>query len=1461
MSTVRKKRAPAEAPSTTQQQQQRRRRRPVPEVAEAPPDAIEALPATLPETAIAAADTPAAVTAPATESNDFDGAPPTALRGGGLPEPAPTKSTLAFRAADAEASDDTAAAATISEPLRRAIPTAEASAAPSIDELLTRAATRRTATMQSGVRLATSVADVLDTTPSTRIRSVDEFVEQVLNMVSVERVPQELLNDPVVVIGLSQDEPNPEWTALADQRAALEERAAFLLRERQAVQSMRRRADDDSALREALLRSKTTFEEPHDAIKLMKPVRVAQRVTEYWRALLGRVLKEQNGRFRSDTARLLIAAAVKAANVFDLLDNQKEPYEVRARVYVQHVVNPVLNDAVRQLQTATYEDLPLTRELVGELFDEFFDRLLDTLLRNRDADALAAMQQQQADEAAQVPLEGASVLAERADALVLAERADALVLAERADALLAEAIARMQSGFEQLQSVDDGEERELYERLSYLRQVVYVYADGTFYGFFENWSQSALRRIGDEARTRVLLASLERVLTNIIETRRRALARADDRAARAASNYAIPAENVMVDLYKEYIVRQIQAHRTQVLLQQDEDRDLLRALDSAFDAPKEQWAATNFLGIKLLVYPRVDRFELLERVYNSHKAQIGVRFAAADAAAAAAEAAELDKRNAELRKLLLEWSPITAPAVRARGAGDGDGDVDPIADPYWSIYNLAYPLSLESVGLQADELRGYVEYYAAIFDADAVHARSIALRSVLTVGYAEQLVQRELMRIDFALRELVRPVRAVPLELVLPVESAAAPLDLHVHIMLRPELAYVMQAPSAALRDPRVVELADNLGDADLEVFWWFQPTLDPRTGRATGGLERQLLARQSLPRNGNWAARTASFRVDGAGSGGAARAGLYWAEVRQTGYNISWRSKFTARLRVTARCVRDDVVYELGTEHFGACRWAEHARDRELTALVEEWRALVERGPEAQRRLLAQRTFDRLASERAGADEPASALLYLPPWGRDDDEASLLSALPRLQESDDEFAYQAILARAAHRIASQLRALPGTGAATNDAAARSDIDVLLLLADRDIDESAGEWFILQTLFAEHAAAGTFLEPAARHSDLQPPEPPLAYEGTLAERLRDARARRATLPALQRSGDSLPPLTSGLPRSAVAVPRFDERAPATAAARMPLATVLCLMTTPLIWPNLTWRERRFFEQLRARFDRLTMTLAQRWDAELRALAYTADQSWWRRHGSVDGAAALQNEVWHRLASITPDSLAFDGGAGESDMLVDRALRSEFDDLVQRRLVRAGLVTVHESRVRDPLTGLLRTRQWLAPTRDTESTLLAVHRPLGGARQMWLDAHTYETNQPSVYRIEIDNTARIHRGSEPCGKYYDFAGLHSIITMLAARYTELAPMVADDAVALAEWTRLRELLRDAEVLYNYLAFVAPAPPNRHMLTGAQLFALLTADDARNFFAQVRRQRARLGSLAAAGGALALQAVET
>lgn len=1434
MSTVRKKRAPGGAPDDAPPAMPRRRRKATPDDAELPPapapEVPEASPMPPPDAEPAAvAFAPAE---PATESNDFDGAPPTALSRSDLPTAA--KTVLAFRATDADVSDSTMSAAALSEPVRRQMPALGAGAAPSIDELLVRAAPRRATTKQSGVVMAASVADVLDTTPLTRIRNVDDFVEQVLQMVSVERVPDELLADPVVVVGLSQDEPNPAWTALADQRAMLEERATFLLRERKAVQNMHRRGAEDSAMREALLQRTSGFQEPLDAIKLIKPPRVAQRVTEYWRALLGVKLKELNGSFRTTTAQMLIESATKAANVPDLLEKEKEPYELRARTYVQHAVNPVLNDAIRQLQTATYEDLPLTRELLGELFDEFFDRLLDTLLRDGDRNELDAVQEQQAAEAAQVPLEGESVLA------------------RRADALLAKAIGRMESGFAELQSVVDADDRELYERLSYLRQVVYIYADGTFYGFFESWREAASRRIGGQA---VLLSSLERVLSNIIETRRRALQRADDRAARAASDYAIPRQAAMVKLYGEYILRQIAAHRTQAVLQQNDDDDLRRALDAAFDAPKEQWAAANFLGIKLLVHPRIDRFALLDVVYDEQRAQIAERFGAADAAAA--ETAQLDQRKEALRKLLSEWSPIVAPAVRAHGAGDDTDNDDLVGDPYWSPFNLAYPLTLEYVDAQAEELRSYVKYYATIFDADAVHSRNIALRSVLTVGYADQLVQRELMRIDFALRELVQRVRAVPLEIVLPIESAATPLELRAQITLRPELAYVMQAPSAALRDPKVVDLASNLGDADFEVFWWFQPTLDPNTGRASGGLQRQLLARQTLLRTGDWTARVASLRVDHAG-GAAGCAGLYWAEFTQVGGDGGrWRSKFTARVRITARCTRDDVVYELGTEHFGGCQWSEHAREPELTAAIEEWRTLVERGPDAHSRLLAERKSDRLASERAGMDESASALLYLPPWGRED-ELSLMGAVARLQESDEAFSYHAIVARIANRIASQLRALPGAGTGTLGGE-RSDAELLLLLADTSVDESAGDWFVLQTLFAEHTTVGTFLEPTTRNHDAQSPAPPLAYEGTLTERLRDARARRLVLPLLQRTGDSLPALTSALPRSFVTLPRFGEHM--LTAARMPLASMLCLITTPLIWQNLTRRERHFFEQLRTRFDYFTLKLANLWGTELRAAVLAADQPWWRLHGGAKGAEALQHELWRRLALITPDSLEFDGGAGTSDMLVDRALRSEFDDLVHRRLVRTGLVTLHETRVRDPATGILRTQQWLAPTREAESTLLAVHRPLGGSRQMWLDAHTHETNQPSAYRIEIGNTAYIYRGSEPCGKHYDFDGLHRAITALAARYNELTPNVAVSPVAFDEQTRLRQLLGDAEVLYNYLAFVAGAPSNRSMLTGAQLFALLTAEDARNFFVQVRQQRVRLGSIAAAGGALTLQAVDT
>lgn len=1287
----------------------------------------------------------------------------------------------------------------------------------SIDELLLRAATRRQTGAQPEAPVTTSAGAVLDTTPATQIRTVDEFVERVLNLTSVERAPDEFRNNPFIVTGLSQDEPNPDWTCLQDERAALEQRATRLERDRQALLDMQRRGGEpDLALRDVLLRRSANYYEPIDAIKLIKPASIVRRISEHWRGMLGGVLRNINERFSGETKRLLLEVARAAADPVPAATAAQ--IDLRVRTYVPYVVNPVLNDAFRQLQSATYEDMPLTQELLRELFDEFFTRLLDTLLEQPEA------AQQQADEAAEVPLE------------------EAPALAERVDVLLQQAIGSMApTPIEQLQSIVESEERELYERLRYLRQAVYVYANSTYEAYFVRWRVGALVRLQQVRNAPILLASLERVLHNMIQARRQSAERSGQ-VHMGAPLYVAPTDRATTDLFELFITKKIALQRARALLEQDAGTELQRAFAAALEAPAAAAAPTDYVAVKLLVRPRFDRFLLLETAYKIRAAQITERYGDADPDAAAAELARLQLNNAALNQLLLDWSPITAPLLREHGPDDSvHADLaDSAADPYWSPFNLAYPLSIDATNQQLEPLNGFVSSHAEIFDADALHQSANSLRSILTVGYADQLVQRELQRIEFALRELVRPTRAVPLDVALPVDAPTA-FELHTHLSLRPELEFVLVAPTAALRDPVVVQLADDFSGIDFDAVWWFQPTLDPDTGHVAGGIEPRVIARQRMVRNGV-RSRTSTLRISGVG---AQRAGLYWTEVlvADADGDRGLRSKFTARVRVTALCARDGAVYELGTEHFGQCTWSEHARSSALAALVDEWRVLVERGPASHKRLLDQRRFDALVTAQAGGSG-ADALLYLPPWG-DDGETSLLGALPALLDDDAPFVYEAVLSRVLHRIGAQLRGLPGATAATALAATRSDLDLLLLLSDETIDETAGEWFVLQTLFAELAASGAFLEPAARTRDSRPPAPPGSFNrfATLAERVADARRRRNALTNVQRSNDFL--LSDSLPPWAMSIPRFSTERPAQSVARVPLPTVLYLLSAPLVWLNLAWRERRFFGQVRAGFDRVAATLSKQWSSELLGSAYACDQSWWRVRDLADGPAALQAEVWYRLAGVTADSLRVDV-AEATDMLFDRTLRQEFDTLVESRLVRTGLVSVYEHTVRDQRTGMLRVRRTIASAPETGlSSLFRANPSSNQTRLTWIDAHTNETNQPSVYRIAVNRASGasvVQRGSEPCGKYYDFPGLHAIISMLAARYTLRAKALADDNAADDELGEMEQQLLDLELLYNYLAFVAEIPHNRQVIAATQLLALLKTKGDRNFFAQVRQQRA-------------------
>ena len=1237
-------------------------------------------------------------------------------------------------------------------------------------------------------RVATTIGDILTPTAASGsdgpIQTVDEFVARVLNLTSVERAPQAALDDPFQVTGLSQLVPNPEWQCLQDELAALELRAAQLLRDRETLRDMQRRNEPDLALRDALLERSTNYYEPIDAIKLVKPAVLAQTLTEHWRTLLGDVLRRMNAYFGDETRRLMALVVADAEQV-----------DARVRTFLQHAVNPVLNESLRQLQTATYEDLPLTQETLSSLFGEFFNHLLNTLLQDESV-ATA-----QADEAAQVP------------------RGDDSVLVRRADSLLQQTIGLMTTGYESVLGPDrPEEERELYGRLRYLRELVYVYASDAYWAYFEQWYAAAAQpRMPSEAVGRRIYASLERVLGNMIAVRRRSQRRANF----DAPPYVVPSDATMVELYEQFIVKKIALHRANALLEQSKDGALQRALQTAFDAPVDTPVA-SLVPVKLLVRPRADRFRLLDQVYNARLRQIAARYGDDELAAEPRAAADLI--NDALRDLLISWAPEPE-ALRAHGVDDAGGDDND--DPSWSPFNLAYPLDVDLVSRQLPQLAGFVALRAKLFDADALHTQATSLRSVLTVGYAEQLVQRELQRVEFALRTLVRPQRDAPLELALPL---GAPIDteLRAQLTLRPELVFVLQGP-IALRDQRVSDLVERFVAAQVDVVWWFQPTLDAETGLLNAGLAPRVLERQQRVAVSGAYERTATLPLRGGGAN-TGLAGLYWAEFVING-RLSVRSQFTARLCVTARCARDGAVFELGTEQFGQCTWSEHARTAELQSHIDEWRVLVEHGEESHKRLLEQRRFNALVAERTNADG-GTALLYLPPWGNDD-ETSLLSAMPALLESDDAFSYRSLLERAFARLGAQVRAL-APPALTDAVQKRTNLSLLALLADDSGGGGDAEWRALRTVFAQHAATGAFVEPSRRSAN-----------GTALPELPPAEAM---------------PMAATVVRASAAVPRDfvlhlgDETPLTNDVMRVPFATLLALSSASLVWYNLTWRERRFIEHVRVQFEAIAAALTRHWNVELTANALAGDQSWWQRRSQPgEGSAALQDEIWRRLAAISPDTLRVTLQCVDNDdtlgneILFDRALRAEFDSLVESRLLRTGLASVHEYTRRDPLSGYLRTYRSIAAATDgNDDSTGALFRRDARQRQVWGDAHTHETDQPTTYLVELvrKHSARVKlRGSQPCGKSYDFAGLHRIICNLAERYTALAKSDRAD-FSDAEFNRLEVLLGNLELAYNYLAFVATsasAQQYRHIIDGSQLLELVAASDARNFFTQIRRNR--------------------
>ncbi len=1190
-----------------------------------------------------------------------------------------------------------------------------------------------------------------------RALSIDEFAARVLGIDSIDSVGDDLLREPYQVNGLSVEEDNPDYLALQEDRAQLELRREQLQFERQQLIDLRSARGVASAAEEARireqLREQLMLYAPIESVQLLKPASQVRELNERWRNLLGSALARIASDYQSGTAAGLQAAPGASADALQL--------------YMERVRNPVLNRYVAELRQATFEDMPLTREQL----ESYFNRFVGVVVT-----AMAADERRLGEQALAEAREEQISAADRYFAFGLA----AAAAEQPIEGFVPEDLTPVPSAASGTTPADE-------ERLvkAYWRDTLYVYATEDYVRWLDRWlADFQQRQPGLLSQTGA--DTLRESVRKLIDGRARMYRERIAQLGRALPPYVPPSEAEMVRAYTALVTADVALMRARTLVDQEEESALRTQIQSALRG------RIQVLPLEVLLAPRVDRFEILEQERALLERSLRDSFVApgpgADERAAAFQQRALDTSLGELalrktvvERALLAYAPRVGAGVGSRGPDDSEGGVS---------YDLSYPLDLIKTQRQLGALEARVSRQAQRFDGDAMHERANSLRSVLSYSYAERLLQREILRINFALKHHMLPTRVAPLVLALQATDTRRPLVLTASIGLRDELELALRAPDELLRDARIDEVQRALSTASFEVTWFFRP----KEERADGSIaEAPVGASETLAAG----VRTARLLRYGDKSM-AELAGTYRVEFRLLNGDGNraalYKSRFQATVRVFARsrrCARD---YEVGSEAFGDCEWCETARDDATTDFATDLALLVTRGQQAVDEARERRANDRRSVLAASQFET--------PWGGESERA-IETALARFDVED--FRYPKLFAHLVRRIGGRVRealaaADGGFGSLISYA---SDLKLLALLVDRSTVEKEAQLVALRG-----SASGTW-------SDARVGDSSFSFDG-------------ASVPA-----SIFEPLHKfeTLPNEEIEL-----LAVATAPAdvtQVPLASMLLACLTPPLWQILSATERRFVHDLVRRFERFGFEQRERYYQTVRedlivrngnflpvvveapllrasVYAYGTGLRLMQRDSPLVslGDTELGMRVDRQLADMLPASVAsrarnwLSFGRGDTDndyedMLLDRELLADFQERV-RRLQRNGLASIDEN--------------------DCER------------RQTWLGTDSFTTDQPDRYEIEIgERGARIlKRGSQPLNKGYDFGGIHALLQNAVDEYNTAANDTRIVAAARARaLARIGDRVRDLELVFHFLAFVAPPRDAEWYLPATDMLAAMSS----------------------------------
>jgi hypothetical protein len=1011
---------------------------------------------------------------------------------------------------------------------------------------------------------------------------------------------------PFVVRGLSRRVPNDAYLAIQKERRMLMAQLGFVQRQRQALieyNYMMAMGFDhythEMQLRvaEEYRRALSVFSPPR-AITLLKPASEVRRLNTMWRTDLGETLISLALSYTSQTR--------------DAMKWNVAERDAIATQLVARVVQPVLERRAAMLGTATFEDMPTTREQLRNYFGQYATtlllRLATTQLQLAPAPAEEVARVDFLDEALRAPL---------------------------------------------------GVDQESAVEIAYVVNIVALHANREYRAWFVDWQRVAQ----NEETLRPLLAPERGLVEQVGEAIDRLIANADDEARADAVHSSVPGQPVFYRLtyaprldevlagYRQLVNNEIALARNEAVV--EKEKELVEALDNLLVAPA---IGVEDFPAELLQTPTADMYAYLDRQTTRAEAVLsgGTNVQSAEGAAALARIRD--------NKLAIETAIASVAGPRSRPIGPhAANDVDPTlryADPNkdnmrlfgalntrapenvadeWTSFDLTYPLDRRACKNAIPSLKVLVRNANDRYDAEQLHERANNLRAELDHNYADRVLQRDIAQLTYALEHVLSAEHDEAL-VVERLASDQARLELGIEIALAPQIE--MRVRTTSVQNLSADDLAAlrrrNAGNFEVR---WFRLSREANVGeqevrRTTlaPGMTRDVLELYE-PDNAN------------GGSFGLARAlevaGRYRVEVRDIDTNAVYRSLYEATIIVLARCPRDQKLFEPRSERavFGECQWHEHAATDAHERFVEELRTLVQEGPESHQALVLQRTETEKFARRFGI----APSLFLPPWGTSDAVNLTVIARETDIDRDKRFSLAAVVQRFVKRFAATLR-----GGVASDDGNINDDEIFAVLASVQL--------------AEKQPPEPLQSPEWRTDTLDTLPLIIMPVGTDRNKL-DKILNNAVITRYRPKGT--PPL---LPTTAAVVV-----AAATTTNRLivdwPLATLLQAFLLPISQALATVRERRYFARLRTLFGQF---VARYRTERYEQITRPSTGSWRNDPLANRHVPAIDAEISRELAQLSAtrvNVIARRWHAREFDsMLVDVDSRRELQQLLSKKVL-------------------------------------------------------------------------------------------------------------------------------------------------------------------------------------------------